>query len=59
MMRKERTQMTRGALLTMTRFGGTFTKQAREPILSMDMIQANRMKQMTEEVPPDTGRGAR
>ena len=46
---QETTQMTGGALLTMMRFGGPFTKQAREPILSTHMIQGNRMVTMTKD----------
>ncbi len=46
---QETTQMTGGALLTMMRFGGPLTKQAREPILSTHMIKGNRMVTTTRD----------
>jgi len=46
---QETTQMTGGALLTMMRFGGPFTRQAREPIPSTHMIKGNRMVTMTRD----------
>ena len=46
---QETTQMTGGALVKILRFGGPFTRKAREPIVSTVLIKGNRMATIGKE----------
>jgi hypothetical protein len=46
---QETTQITGGALLSMMRLGGPFTRGAREPIVSTHMIKGDRMATVTKD----------
>src|SRR6185503_13602705 len=46
---QETAQMTGGALVKILRFGGPFTRKAREPIVSTVLIKGNRMATIGKE----------
>ena len=46
---QETTQMTGGALVSILRLGGPFTRKAREPIVSTVLIKGNRMATLGKE----------